>query len=276
MDIATCTEDGHTYTAIEFSQLVVADLERKRRQLVCNACNNPAFFRKESRDGRGACFGARPHVEGCALSAEDTDVRLPGVADDQDELINLGDRIVVELAVGAPDASVHLDPMPRAPYRPRGGAHIGDGGPGHAVMHRRLSSLLRMLINAPNFRYSAQTIAVANQPELAARDFFVELGDVTRQHSGQFRGFWGQLTDAGEGSGGTLWLNSGGRGSMSFALPFDYRAAVMQRYHLANIEEFAGSDILVLGTLFVSQYGKMICAIDDPAMMTIRNGRAEN
>ncbi|MET0940933.1 MAG: hypothetical protein ABWY13_06170 [Mesorhizobium sp.] len=148
--------------------------------------------------------------------------------------------------------------------------HVGDGGPGHAVMHRRLSSLLRMLINAPNFRYSEQTIAVADQPELAARDFFVELGDVTRQHSGQFRGFWGQLTDAGEGAGGTLWLNSGGRGSMSFALPLEHRAAVMQRYRLANTEEFAGAYILVLGTLFVSQYGKMICPVDAPAMMTLR------
>lgn len=270
MDYATCTEDNRNYTAVEFAQLLPGELERKRRQLICPACHKKAFFRKDSRDGRGACFGARPHDDGCALAAEDNDMRVPGFGDDQDELLNTGDKIVVDLAFGAAEAQIHLDPAPRAPFRLRGGAHVGEGGPGHAVMHRRLSTLLRTLIDAPNFRYSDQTIAVANQMELPAREFFVELGNVTPMYNGQFRGFWGQLTDAGEGAGGTLWLNSGGRGHISFALPLEHRATVMQRYGLASIEDFAGCYILVLGNLLVSQNGKMVCPINDPAMMALR------
>lgn len=270
MDIATCTEDAHTYTAVEFSGLDPAQLERKRRMLICDECRQPAFFRKRSRSGRGACFGARPHLDGCNLAAADNDIQLPGVGDDQDEFINLGDRIVIELAYGAQDEQVHLEQGAGAPRRPRGGQHVGEGGARGAEMHRRLSTLLRMLVTAPNFRYSEQMIALANQPELRARDFFVHLGDVTPQYAGQLRGFWGQLTDARPGSGGTLWLNSGGRGDMSFCLPPEHIHTVMARYRLGEEEDFAGSYILVLGTLQISQYSKMFCVIDDPAIMSLR------
>lgn len=270
MDTAICTEDGHTYTSVEFSRLDPSQLERKRRQLVCEECRFPAFFRKASRSGRGACFGARPHAEGCDLAAVDNEIRLPGAADDEDEAFNAGDRIVVELAFGGQGGEVHLDADGRGPRRPRGGRYVGEDGPRAANMHRRLSTLLRMLVTAPNFRYSDQVIAVANQPELPARDFFVNLSDVTPQYVGQFRGFWGQLTDAREGLEGVLWLNSGGRTDASFCLPAEHRQEIMERFRLDEEEEFSGSYVLVLGTLRVSRNGKMFCVIEDPAVISVR------
>lgn len=270
MDTAICTEDGHTYTAVEFSRLEPLQLERKRRQLICEECRYPAFFRKPSRSGRGACFGARPHGENCDQAAVDNEVRVPGAGDDQDEVFNAGDRIVVELAFGGQDGDVHLDGDERGPRRPRGGRYVGDGGPRVGQMHRRLSTLLRLLVTAPNFRYSEQLIAVANQPELPASDFFVHLSEVTGQYAGQFRGYWGQLTDAGEGADGVLWLNSGVRADASFLLPQQFRRQVMQRFRLDEEEDFSGMYILVLGTLRVSRNGKKICDIEDPGMITLR------
>ena len=270
MDTAICTEDGHIYTAVEFSRLDPSQLERKRRQLICEECKFLAFFRKPSRSGRGACFGARPHGENCDQAAVDNEVRVPGAGDDQDEAFNPGDRIVVELAFGGQEGEVHLDGEQRGPRRPRGGRFVGDGGLRTAQMHRRLSTLLRLLVTAPNFRYSEQTIAVANQPELPVSDFFVHLSDVTDRYAGQFRGFWGQLTDAGEGSDGVLWLNSGGRSKVSFLLPHEFRQPVMQRFRLEEEDEFSGMYILVLGTLRVSRNRKKICDIDDPALITLR------
>ena len=121
MDTATCTENNHSYTAVEFSQLPPAELERKRRQLVCDDCGFVAFFRKLSRSGRGACFGARPHADGCEAAAADNEIRLPGGGDDQDEVFNPGDRLVVELAFGGQEQQPHVDGDPRGPRRPRGG-----------------------------------------------------------------------------------------------------------------------------------------------------------
>ncbi|NIA57594.1 hypothetical protein HAV22_28615 [Massilia sp. TW-1] len=127
-----------------------------------------------------------------------------------------------------------------------------------------------MLVTAPNFRYSDQLIAVNDQPELLARDFFVHLSNVTPQYTGQFRGYWGQLTDARDGTDGVLWLNSGGRAEMSFCLPLEHKQEIMERFRLDEEEDFSGSYILVLGTLQVSRNGKMFCVIDDPAVVSLR------
>ena len=269
MDDATCNEDGHNYNAIEFSRFPPLELERKRRQLICTECRNPAFFRKESRDGRGACFGARPHGEGCSRAVEDRDIRLPGVGDGQEELINLNNRIVVDLDFGAAEPPVHFEPVTGAPRRPRAGAHFGGDGQGAANMHRRLRPLLRLLVDTPNFRYADAVIALENQPEMPARDFFVHFGDVDARYNGMFRGFWGQLTDAGVGVNGGLWLNSGGRGDISIGLPADFQDDVLNRFNIGDKEELAGSYILVLGTMGISQWGKKFCMIDNPAMVAI-------
>jgi len=269
MDDATCNEDGHNYNAIEFSRLPPPELERKRRQLTCTECRQPAFFRKESRDGRGAHFGARPHAEGCSRAVEDRDIRLPGIGLGQDELANFNNRIVVDLDYGAAEAPVHFDPAPGAPRRPRGGAHFGGDGTGVANMHRRLRPLLRLLVETPNFRYSDAIIALDDQPEMAVRDFFVHFDDADDRSNNFFRGFWGQLTDAGEGMQGALWLNSGGRADMSIGLPAEFRNDVMERFNIANKEELAGSYILVLGTMRISQNGKIFCMIDSPAVVAI-------
>jgi hypothetical protein len=271
VDTATCTENNHSYTAVEFSQLPPGELAQKRRRLICDGCGFVAFFRKPSRSGRGACFGARPHNDGCEAAAADNEIRVPGVGDDQDEVFNPGDRIVVELAFGGQEQQPHVDGDPRAPRRPRAGRYVGEGGPRYGQLHRRLSTLLRLLVTAPNFRYSDQVIAVDGRPELPAFDFFVQLGDVTPQHSAQFRGYWGQLTDARYVADGSLWLNSGGRSEMSFCLKAEHVGEVMTRFRLDDEEELAGIYILVLGTLHVSsRTGKMVCIIEDPALVTLR------
>jgi hypothetical protein len=270
LDTATCTEDGHTYTAIEFAALAPETLERLRRVLRCAECDGPAFFRKRSRSGRGACFGARPHADGCDQATADNDLLIPGAGDDQDELYNPGDRIVIDLGYGAQERQVHLDQDARQPRRARGGRFIGDGNRGNAEMHRRLSSMLRTLVTAPNFRFSDQIIAVGEHPELPARDFFVHFSDVTPQYSGQFRGYWGLLSDARRGVDNSLWLNSGGRTSMSVCLPEEYVDAISQRYRLTEDEDFSGAYLLVLATLSVSQYGKIFCVVNDPAVMSLR------
>jgi hypothetical protein len=270
MDTAICIEDGHIFTAVEFAGLAPAVLERKRRLLVCEECAAPAFFRRRSRSGRGACFGARPHDEGCNQAATDNEQIVPGVANDEAEVINLGDRIIVDIAYGAQNQEVHLDANPLGPRRARGGRHVAGGGPRHADMHRRLSTLLRTLITAPNFRYSDQMIAVAGRPEMPARDFFVELIHVTDRYDFQFRGYWGMVSDARRGADDVLWLNSGGRANMSICLPPEVAAAVMQRYNFTDEDDFSGAYVLVLGTARVSQYGKVFCAIDDAALLSLR------
>lgn len=271
MNTAFCIEDGITYEAVQFSRLPPIELARKRRFLQCSECNAPAFFRKASRSGRGACFGARPHVEGCDLAALDHEP-IDGQGDDEDELNNPGERISVDLNYGARPQQ----PRPVVPSDGRAGNRgrrfVGRGARPDAKVHRRLSTLLRTLLEVPGFSQSAQILEIDGRNDIAVRDFFVPIEQVSIDNEGQFRGFWGMLSDARFSQDGTLWLNGGGRDDISFCVSSDHVDDIYHRYHLEDEEDLAGAIVLVLGTLRVSQNGKMYCVISNPAYLAVRLG----
>ena len=269
MDIALCTLNNLTYTSAQFSQLPFADIGEKRRSLVCPECGGPAFFRKQTRNGRAACFGARPHQANCSLSVLDETRVIHGQGEIAEVIYNPGERIVVDLVFGA-QQHVHAEPN----FNPiRGGAragiHIGDNAANNARMHRRLSTLLRTLIESPAFRNSHQVLEILGN-EIEVRDFFVPLLEIQPHHLDITRGFWGMLSDVGVDQSGTAWLNSGGRGNISFVIDDNSFLQVCERFKINEEEDFSGAYILVIGEARLSQNGKIYCSIQDPNMVCIR------
>lgn len=270
MDIARCIEDNRTYNAIEFSRLHPAELERKRRLLACDECGGPAFFRKASRSGRAACFGARPHADGCELAAQDHEQHFDGQGDDLDAINNPAERIVVDLNFGAQEHQNNVAPNGNGGRPGRAAQYLGVGPRPDARMHRRLSSLLRTLIDSREFRTSQQLIEINGYPETRVCDFFVPLLEVSTRYNAQFRGWWGLISDAGLSQDGTVWINSGGRNTISSCLSVEMQAEVFQRFHIEELEDLSGAYILALGELRVSQNGKMYCVIESSGHLTIR------
>ncbi|WP_447917182.1 hypothetical protein [Achromobacter aegrifaciens] len=270
MDIARCTENDRTYTAANFADLPAMDLGRMRRYLLCSECDGPAFFRKATKNGRAACFGARPHEDGCVLAAQDSEQVVEGEETDLDALRNPGDRIIVDLQYGAHLPEVHGDSAEGRNRAGRAPRHVGGLARPDARMHRRLSSLLRTLIEVPSFRSSNQTLEVADYQPMLVREFFVQLHAVNTDMKGQFRGWWGSISDAQEDEGNALWLNSGGRGDISFCIPSEVRAQVLDRFNLEDTERLAGAYILVIADLRVSSNNKKYCIIDAPGQIAIR------
>lgn len=266
MDVARCTANGQNYSAHQFEQLDDATLERYRRLLICPQCEATAFFRKESRSGQAACFGARPHGNGCALAAVETIYRgAPG--DDQEERINIGDRIEIDFDFGAQDV---VRPQPDAPVEPGGvgGRYVGGPGTRIAVRRRRLSTLLRNLMLSDQFVNSDQLIALP-EGEFRIRDFFVRFTDANAELLGQYRGYWGMLSDARDGQG-ALWLNSsGGRAGVSIAVDDAILHDFRNRFRVPDNEDLAGAYVLVFGHLHRSQYGKMYVACNDMRFITV-------
>jgi hypothetical protein len=68
----------------------------------------------------------------------------------------------------------------------------------------------------------------------------------------------------------TLWLNSGGRDTISFCIPAEAQGEIFHRFHIEDLEELAGSYVLVLGELRISQYNKIYCVVESPSHMAIR------
>lgn len=259
MNNAKCTEDGLIYTAADFSRLLSDDLERKRRLLQCTECGGPAFFRHASPIGRAACFGARPHTQGCQLAALDC------AGEDQDELRIPSSMIIVDFGYGSPARPEFVDGAGRA-------SRFSDDGYQHDFQeHRRPSTLLRLLIGSPAFRNSDSLIDVHGKSGIPVKDFFLPLLSVTDQHLGQFRGFWGLLSGVGFSEDkSTLWFNSGGRDTISFCLDTESLTEFTQRYRVRDKEYLAGAYILVFGTLRASPDHKLYCAIEDLDFMALR------
>lgn len=273
MYTARCIEDGITYAAVDFSVLPPHEITRKRQFLQCPECGGPAFFRRASRGGRAACFGARPHGPNCELAAPEYDTNEDGPGEDQDQLLNPGNKIVVDLNYGAVEQPVAQEAEGLPPNRNRRGRYEGDGNRPQARMHRRLGPLLRTLIEVPAFRQSDQILEIADHPEMRVREFFVPLLEVTTDHSGQFRGYWGMLSDARRDAAGTLWLNSGGRDAISFCLDAHLIAPLFARYGIDDEEDLAGAYILLLGSPAVSQRNKVYCDLAIHEHMALRLAR---
>jgi hypothetical protein len=272
MDIARCTENGMIYAVNDFSQLDPVNLERMRGLLQCPECNGPGYFRKSSRNRGAPCFGAR-HEDGCHLTVPNFERLDDRAADERyrTELMNPGNRIVVDFDYGAHDRPGCINGANNAQSRSRASYMHGtdDGGRHDVRVHRRLSSILRTLIDAPAFGQSDVILEIPECGEIAARDFFVPILDVTVQYAGQFRGYWGLLSDA-RYHNEQLWLNGGGRDHVSFCIQHHHIDEIVQRYRIDDEEEFAGAYVLATGMLQISQFGKRYCVVDDPRCIALK------
>ena len=264
MEQAKCTEDGVTYTASNFSHLLPEDLANKRRSLYCTECSGPAFFRHSSFNGRAACFGARPHADACSLAVQDNE-RLEN-SDDLDALHIPSGKIIVDFSYGTPDLPSDSG-SGQSPTFDRAARNYERSD---APSSRRLSSLLRMLIGSPEFRTSDKIIEISGLGQIAARDFFVPLEFTGKQYSGQFRGYWGLITDAQRTEDGSMWLNSGGRDSLSFCIDSKFVDLMNKRYRLECLEDLAGAYILAFGIPYVSANGKLHVIIKEPEYISLR------
>ncbi|HBN8314982.1 TPA: hypothetical protein ACMFPZ_005606 [Pseudomonas aeruginosa] len=268
MDIARCTLDNRNYDIPKFEALGDRAIDEYRRYLVCPECNGPGFYRKESRSGQAACFGARPHEANCSMAAGEPR-RAGGLGPGQDEFINPGERIEVDFAYGAHE---NVNPDPAEPGNPngRGGRHIGRGGRRNAVLHRRLSTLLRNLMYSEDFRHSDQIIAIA-EGEFRVRDFFVEFSNIENNDIGHYLGCWGLISDAGlsAGESPSLWLNSGGRDDVSVVVDGNLAGEFKRRFPFEDLEDFAGTYALVFSKVKQSRNGKIYLAVNDISKITI-------
>ena len=65
MEEAKSRTTGSVWDAEEFAALSLAERDAIRETLTCTACGADAYFIREARNGRRACFGARPHRDDC-------------------------------------------------------------------------------------------------------------------------------------------------------------------------------------------------------------------
>lgn len=265
MDIARCLIDGEIYQAHVFSQLPLGEREAKRQELICpnDDCKGPAFFRREARTGQAACFGAR-HVDGCNMAAAEP-VRLQGAeGDEEDYLFNPGDRLEIYLGYGAHvRVNVEAADGEDAEGSRRAARYVGDGARPNAVKRQRLQPLLKALILHPRYAEQDVLVGIPGRNPVPARELFVPFEKASDVPTGHFYALWGLIASA-KYAGETLWLNAGGRASVSFPMNEVLQQTLRDRLNVSQedlAEELAGCYLLVLGDLGRGgPKGKLYCS----------------
>ncbi|MET0332589.1 MAG: hypothetical protein ABW154_14285 [Dyella sp.] len=268
MDIAVCNLDGEIYYAAQFAQLPMRELERLRKDLSCKGCRGPAYFRRASTSGRSACFGARPHADGCEFGSADSGTWGTDGSDVADELANTGDHIMVDLRFGADDERVAA--AGGAEQRQGHGKTFGTGtGIRHAKSHKRLTGLLRLLMHSEDFRNSTAIVELPGQLTLSAKEFFVPFGNIDSSMHLDFRGYWGLVRSAESAGSDGIWLNTGSRGDFSVRLPGQVYKDLKARFEIEDLDRLAGAYVLVIAKLAKSKKDKLLCWPNDAAYVAL-------
>lgn len=274
MDVANCSIGDSPRYAQAVYHMGDAEREALRGYFSCTVCNALAWFRRPAANNRTACFAAR-HADGCIYKTEILgDPWGDGADGDAYECINRGQIIQIDLNNGA-DALGGIDPGPgQARQRVGGRAHRLPGDiPREGRTHRRLSSLLRLLVTVPEFRNSTQLVVLAGHDPVRVCDFFKPFQEQA-DGPGDFGGYWGQISftraSGGGNAGPQLWLLMDGDNSINCHLDETLTPALLQRASVETREALRGMYLLVLKSPYAMRTGKYALKIRDTLHIAFR------
>lgn len=275
MESARCTKNNAVYGAQQFAELPVGDLADKRRNLVCPECGRPAFFRKETENERNACFGARPHHEGCSMGAPQANARSHGGTGKYAGLLNSAKRIVIDFDYGQSTQSDLTSPHESDPCA----NDVGESAErlvlnSSADTHMRLRPLLRLLIDVPQFSVSQQMVEVEGMCIAKACDLFVHAHTITEQHERVFVGVYGKIFSVQYlPEAGTVWLNFGGPKDLSICIPAELAHGLFHRLRINRICAFAKAEVLIFGFVRNSHAGKKFILMGNQEELAVNFAR---
>ncbi|WP_323591746.1 hypothetical protein [Aliarcobacter butzleri] len=264
MDFAKCELDSQVYGAYKFSQLSNSDISQKRRHLVCNSCGAKAYFKKKSKSGQAACFGARPHYKECDLVTEESQTCTCTLENDERELINSGNFIDVDFDF-ITKATTHITPEndDEDSKGLKGSRHSSVNGIGTAKSKRKLKSLLNMLLNDLNFSKSNQKIDIGHSHPYNASTIFKKFSQLSCSDINKTRGIYGQIFDVNEFKT-DIWINSGGFDDCSIVIEYNLHYEFYKRFpEYTDLEDLNGKYVLCFGEVLKSTSDKYFIKLDD-------------
>lgn len=269
MKVAKCTSDERTYTTLDFSKLPPSEMATKRKRLVCPECGAPVFFRKASRDGQSAFFGALAHHQGCSLFLIDNHGLESGQTNELE--YRLGDS-----TKSSPDINI-LTSAEKALAEIIDNTALADSiqtverSKPSLQIRPALKDLLEGLALIEFFNRQDQTPENEQVFFDVKKSLLLNFSDLDQGISTVPLGYWGMLTDARLSSEGALWLNTGGTDDLSCVIDNSMVDHFYKRYKLDDEESLAGAYAIIIGRLQTSQRGKKYIKLESLDFIELLN-----
>ncbi len=263
MESAFCATNKKNYDIANFTALSDTDLERLRRNLFCIECGEKGFYRKKSRDGKPACFGAY-HKDDCEFKSKDSDSRYdPETTEDVHQISTNNQIIDINF-----DTYTSSQLIQQPTGRPTPAANTGSHSKKHTEptaqnrnMTRGLRTLLRMLMKTDTFAQSDIGINVGKYT-YHAKKLFVNFTDINESHIDKWRGYWGMISHS---NSEITWLNTANEKDVSIPVA-NIKIYLSDTFGVQSEESYEGAYVLVFGWLNISKTkGKWYIRPDSPA-----------
>lgn len=279
MDFAICTIDNKKYKAHEFQKLDASELANKRRFLQCQ-CGGSAFFRKASASGQVACFGARPHKEGCNFAAQESETVNGTLSEDEKEYFNSGKELILDLNFGTQNTK-HVSDTDENDIddKSKAGHHSSKNGKATAKSHRRLSTILRTLMIDENYFNNSNLKIELEGYSYLSKNLFKNFNKLTNEYVDDIlnnrpntrRAIWGMVSDAQYDKKNieSIWINTGGNNTVSILIDEKASNSFMERFKIRELEDLSGRYVLAIGKLKKSKNNKIFSVVENISYVSI-------
>ena len=269
MDEARLGSSGALIAADRFASLPPGVQSSYRAILLCPACGADAYYIREARNGRRACFGARPHETDCELASMPTGGGGSAALDETDERINAGDVF-------------NLEPIRRGVIRHVTHDPQGAPGTGTAVRYTqrgqrrvRISSigierLLRQLVTRPGFASSRTMLNLPNDTRGTVKTVCREVREVQANEVGRRRIYWGTIRFPQLADDGGAWLNTGSRLTPTVKIDREALETILAEKRMDDLDDLSGSYFAFWGPLRQGPSGKLMIFADDERWFAVR------
>ncbi|MBD8139870.1 hypothetical protein IFT36_04840 [Frigoribacterium sp. CFBP 13605] len=269
---ARSTTAGRVFSAEQFEALDPALRSHHRESLTCTGCGAPAYFIRTARNGRAACFGARPHGDDCEMASTDGEGSAPGSLEEADTIVATDSVFVLQ------------------PSRSRAITHVTEGEDESSRSHRSgrrhtgpeterttrkslaLNKLLRRLVREPKFRRSKATLVMPDNTSTTIRKFCVPASTVDASKALPRRLYWDYVSYVHEDTvRGGAWLNLSKRGAPGIRLNEGMLASVKAAKKITDTGDLTGCSFLYYGALTrKTTTDKYYFAPQDPQWFIVR------
>jgi hypothetical protein len=252
-----------TFSIFEFKALTDIEIDKLRYSLICPVCEQTAYFRKASKDGKQACFGSRYHKSDCLEfnpSARKTEEEKQ-VAE-VEQVVLEADSLVIDFTAPIVKTKTAQDKQKAANSnnvqkrqstlnKPTENAaetkqpQIAET----KVAKQGLKKLLTSLLRGSSLADSDLWIYTSDKHKWRAKNLFVNIKDAQPTENNAPRMYWGSISHADK----TLnWLNLAE--DRFVAVPIaKYRQALLTRFDIKEPVDVEGAGFIIFGKCLPSK-----------------------
>ncbi|PKH02289.1 hypothetical protein CXF72_12425 [Psychromonas sp. MB-3u-54] len=250
-------DNPKTYSIFEFKILAASELDKLRHFLICPVCQQKAYFRKASIDGRQACFGSRYHKIDCAefnpsVRKEEEEKQMLEV----EKVLLESDSLVIDFSAPLVKAkktpekismSHKTSPDKVINTQPEEVKDVAKSEP--KVSKQGLKKLLISLLRGSSLADSDLWIYTSEKHKWRAKNLFVNIKNAQPTDNGAPRMYWGTLSHADKSLN---WLNPAENSSV--ALPIaKYRDDFLSRFDIKKAVDLEGAGFILFGKCVLSK-----------------------